>query len=78
MCTYRLASKDAAKVQGRQKTDSGIAGIKGDMGWELECVEGVKKEKRKWKIEKMRVRKGIKSHGKRDGLPWLYGLMNND
>lgn len=30
------------------------------MGWELECVEGVKKEKRKWKIEKMRVRKGIK------------------
>lgn len=46
MCTYRLASKDAAKVQGRQKTDSGIAGlwgdkrgygrIKGDVGEELE------------------------------------------
>ena len=30
MCTYRLASKDAAKVQGWQKTDSGIAGLWGD------------------------------------------------
>lgn len=29
MCTYRLASNDAAKVQGRQKTDSGIAGLSG-------------------------------------------------
>ena len=46
MCTYRLASKDGAKVQGWQKTNSGIAGlrgdkrgkgrIKGDMGKELE------------------------------------------
>lgn len=54
MCTYRLALKDVAKVQGRQKTDSGIVGlggdkrgygmIKGDLGEELRCVEGCKKE----------------------------------
>jgi hypothetical protein len=53
MCTYRLASKDAAKVQGRQKTDSGIAGlsgykrgygrIKGNAGWNLEGWKGVKR-----------------------------------
>jgi len=51
MCTYRLALKDEAKVQGRQKSNSGIAGlrgdkrgygrIQGDMGWKLEgCRRG--------------------------------------
>ena len=54
MCTYRLASKDGAKVQGWQKTNSGIAGLRGDkrgygrikedMGRELGCGEGCKKE----------------------------------
>lgn len=53
MCTYRLALKDVAKVQGWQKTDSGIAGlrgdkggygrIKGDAGWNLEGWKGAKR-----------------------------------
>lgn len=48
------ALKDGAKVQGWQKSDSGIVGlwgdngglgrIMGDIGEELRCVEGCKKE----------------------------------
>ena len=32
MCTCGVASKDGAKVQGWQRTDSGIIGIRGDKG----------------------------------------------
>ena len=54
MCTYRLALKDVAKVQGWQKSNSGIVGLRGDkgglgrikedMGWNLEGWEGGKRE----------------------------------
>ena len=54
MCTYWLALKDGAKVQGWQKTDSGIVGlggdkrgygrIKGDMGEELEGLGDAKRK----------------------------------
>ncbi len=30
MCTYRLSLKDVAKVQGWEKPNSGIAGLRGD------------------------------------------------
>ena len=53
MCTYRLALKDGAKVQGWQKSNSGIAGlggdkrgygrIKGDAGLVLVKWEGAKR-----------------------------------
>ena len=59
MCTYRRALKDGAKVQGWEKTNSGIVGlwgdkrgygrIKGDMGRELRFGEMAKTGERRRK-----------------------------
>lgn len=61
MCTYRRALKDGAKIQGWQKSNSGIVGlwgdkrgygrIKGDMGWELRCGEMAKTGERRRKSQ---------------------------
>lgn len=81
MCTYRLALKDEAKVQGRQKTNSGIAGLSGDkrgygriMGdarWNLVGWGRGKRRVFTLILVKIGVDGAIKSHDKREGLPWL-------
>ena len=78
MCTCGLALKDGAKVQGWQKTDSGIVGIggdkggygwiKGDMMWILVVWRGRKMEGVHPDYSENRSEWGKKKkHGKRDG-----------
>jgi hypothetical protein len=70
MCTYRRALKDGAKVQGWQKSDSGIVGLWGDKGGlgrikedmrrKLGCGEGVKRGMDTLIFEKIGVNRAIK------------------
>ena len=82
MCTYRLASKDVAKVQGRRKTGSGIEGmcrdkrgygrIKGNAGWNLEGWKGAKRRTLTLFLgENWGEWGNKKATASTGGLPWL-------
>ena len=88
MCTYRLALKDVAKVQGWQKSNSGIVGLRGDKGGlgrikedmrrKLGCGEGVKRGMDTLIFEKIGVNRAIKKprQARGGGLPWLKSKEN--
>lgn len=82
------ALKDGAKVQGWQKSDSGIVGLWGDKGGlgrikedmrrKLGCGEGVKRGMDTLIFEKIGVNRAIKKprQARGGGLPWLKSKEN--
>ena len=87
MCTYLLALKDGAKVQGWQKTGSGFVSFRWALGVRYGCVRGGIVAIRRWVgrgkkgecrpgLGKIGVDEAKKSHGKRGCLPW--GFLSPD